>query len=733
VCEQRELSRHASFRRDSVSPRKLESLRSVEVGVKALPDTTTPELPRTTAPRSVEVSEGERRAVAAAVDRRIDEVVELWLELGEAGPLHAPRPTDAVSLWRVVSGYLRPLALLLRDSLNGSTLHRTLYLDVRPWNLQELRPQDRAAVIAEHLPAEVAGLANVLEHPAVSDTLMELHLDLLEPPPEDAPRLLMIGDCIMPEVRLFLPAYCRREGGLQSTHVQFHADFSGFRPDAVASQIELMRPSLIGLSLFSHNATPAYSALRQDAKKLRPGELRKRVAFCMEQLESAVQAIRAVTDAPILVHSPAVISLNRRDRYLPTPRGVKRLIAELQEQIVRLAGASDNVIHLDETAVARRIGGRKAAAKRLLSSSYRQAWFHPMRFGPAMAEEYADVLASIDLVGSAKALFVDLDNTLWDGVMADGPVRHNYEGQELLKELRRAGVLLVALSKNDPANIRWEEMRLQPDDFVLRKISWRPKPEAVAEAIHELDLAASAFLLLDDNPAECALVEENVPGVRALDPADPFAWRTLRRWLDSPSTKRTPESLKRTEVYREAAQRRRALSAGVDYGSMLASLELVATVRAATEADLERLLELVQRTNQFNTTTRRRSRSEILAMLESDDHHLVVAGLRDRFGDLGVVGVVIINYSRYGFAEIDSFVMSCRAMGFGLEYLLLNDLTSARPELVWTGRFIPSDRNGPAAELFPGAGFTQGSEAQVWTLAPDAERPRRPSWFGSAP
>lgn len=694
----------------------------------ALTDIALAELAPAPTLRSIANSDDVRRAVAAAIDGRIDDVVELWLELGESGPLYGPRPTpDWLAV--IVDGYLKPLALLLRDALNGSALHRSLYLDVRPWNLQELPPQDRAGVIAAHLPTETAALAQLLEHPAATDVLMELHAKLIEPAPADAPRVLLIGDCIMPEIRLFLPTYCRPERGVQSTHVQFHANFLGFNPEAVGSQIELTRPSLIGLSLFSHNATPAFAALRQDAKKLSRGELRERVAFCMDQLESAVTAIRAVTDVPILVHSPAVIPLSARDRILPTPRGLKRLIAELRSEIARFAGATENVIHLDETSVVRRVGGRKAAGKRLLSSGYREAWFHPMRFGPVVAEEYADVVESIDLVGSAKALFVDFDNTLWDGVMAEGPVVHNYEGQELLRELRRAGVLLVALSKNDPANIRWEEMRLAPDDFVLHKISWRPKPEAAAEAIHELDLATNAFLLLDDNPAERALLEENVVGVRALDPADPVAWRTLRRWLDSPSTKQTPEALKRTEIYREAAERRRALSADVDYGTMLASLELVATVREATEADLERVLELVQRTNQFNTSTRRRARSEVVSLLKSPDHQVLVAGLRDRFGDLGIVAVVITDYSQRGLAEVDGFVMSCRAMGFGLEYLLLAELTSARPELTWTGRFIPTDRNGPAAELYPGAGFARGSNSELWTLAPDAERPQRPSWL----
>jgi FkbH-like protein len=678
------------------------------------------------------ISDRDRRAIAAAIDRNLDAMVELWLELGESGPLYAPRPTEENWLRAHVDGYLRPLALLLRDTLNGSALHHSLYLDVRPWNLQELAPSDRAAAIEAQLPTEVAALANLLGHPRVADVLTELHAPLLEAVGDDAQRLLMIGDCIMPEARLFLPAHHRGGAGLQSTHVQFHADFSGFRPEAVASQIEAMRPQLIGLSLFSHNATPIYSALRQDAGKLGAEVMRQRVAVCMEQLEAAIEAIRGVTDAPILVHSPAAIPLSRRDRFLPTPRGLTRMIGELERQIGELAAASENVIHLSERAVAATVGGRKAAAKRLLSQEYREAWFHPMRFGPALATEYADVLASIDLVGSAKAVFVDFDNTLWRGVMGDGPVEHDLEAQELLKELRRAGVLLIALSKNDPANIRWDEMRLDPDDFVLHKISWRPKPEGVAEAIHELDLAAKAFLMLDDNPAERALVAENVPGVRTLDPADPFAWRTLRRWLDCPSTKQTPEAMKRTEIYREAAQRRQALGSGADYASMLATLDLVATVRDAGEQDLERLLELVQRTNQFNTTTRRRSRSELISLIESPSHTVTVASLRDRFGDLGVVAVVITDRSRPGEAEIDSFVMSCRAMGFGLEYLVLNTLTAANPELAWTGRFVPTDRNGPAAGLYAGAGFQPSEEdGQLWSLAPGAERPARPSWFAA--
>ena len=501
----------------------------------------------------------------------------------------------------MVSGYLRPLAQLLIDSLGGSELHRSLYLDMRPYNLQELAPVDRPGAIADELSTEVAALVQLIPGEAgAGDVLMELHADLLQSPNDRAQRLLLIGDCIMPEIRVFLAGAYGGAGCLQSTHINFHADWLGFRADEVVRQVELMRPTLIGVSLFSHNATPAYAALREDARKLSPSALPGRVAGCVDQLREAIEAIRSVTDATILVHSPAAAPKKRRYRYLPESRGMRRFLREMRSQVAELVEASENVVHLDEMEVAERVGGRRAASERLLSASYREAWFHPTRFGPALASEYADILSSLELVGRAKALFVDFDNTLWDGVMGDGPVVHDRSAQETLKELRRAGVLLIALSKNDPANIRWDEIVLEPDDFVLHKISWRPKPDAAAEAIHELDLAADAFLFLDDNPAERALVEENVPGVRALDPVDPFTWRTLRRWLEAPSTKATPEALKRTEIYREAAERRRVLGGTQDYGEMMASLNLRADVRPALEGDLERLLELVQRTSQFN-------------------------------------------------------------------------------------------------------------------------------------
>lgn len=298
----------------------------------------------------------------------------------------------------------------------------------------------------------------------------------------------------------------------------------------------------------------------------------------------------------------------------------------------------------------------------------------------------------------------------------------------MLRRLKEAGVLLIALSKNDPKSIRWNELELEPEDFVLQMVNWRPKPDNVSAAIAALDLAPDAFVLLDDNPVERALVEENVAGVRSLDPTDPTAWTALARWLDFSSTKQTEEARRRTELYREAAERREVMGGEHDYEQMMRSLDLRAEVRLAKPDDLPRLLELIQRTNQFNTTTRRRSAAEVTELLESDSDHVFAASLGDRFGDLGVVAVVIAREQADAGVEIDSFIMSCRAMGFGLEQLVVAEVITTLGAPRYSAPFVPTDRNGPAASLYPSSGFTE-IEPGRWSLDDPSTGPVTPAWF----
>jgi FkbH-like protein len=679
------------------------------------------------------------RALAAAVGDRREELAQLWLALGADGPTYGDVGSEPHEIADVLDGHLRPLTRLLADALGGSSMHRAIYLDERTRFIpQGIPAAERLALVATHLDTEIEALVGLFGDvgpaPAIARMLHELQAPLLSAPAAGDPRVLLIGDCLMADIKLFLePAMRELTGlGVDTDYIAFNAGWRTLEPQDIARRTTAVVPSLIGLSLFTYEGIPAYRALLEDAGRLRGSRLRTRVGECVEILRATVEAIREATDTPLLIHSVCGMPIGpRRIRYRFLPAewpSRRRLIDEMTAQIAALVDATENAMLIAEEDLIRRAGGLRRVAAPLLAPEYLGAWFHPSHFGPVLAAEYGEVLSAVVTLAEAKVLLVDLDNTLWRGVMAEGEVVHDREGQRLLKQLREAGVLLVALSKNDPASIRWEELELDREDFVLHKIDWRQKPEGVSEAVRELDLAPTAFVLLDDNPVERALVAENVPGVQALDPAEPRTWRNLERWLQLPSTKQTAEARARTEMYRQAASRRSAMDSQHDYGAMMASLQLRAELRRASEQDIDRLLELVQRTNQFNTTTRRRSAAEVRELLHSPRHEVHVAALGDRFGDLGIVAVAIVEHSDPRRVELDSFIMSCRAMGFGLEQLVLHELTAARPEATWVGHFVATARNGPAASLYVGAGFQEGPEG-VWTLTPEQDRPPRPSWF----
>ncbi|HEY3827688.1 MAG TPA: hypothetical protein VGL57_00700 [Solirubrobacteraceae bacterium] len=685
--------------------------------------------------------------VAHALERHLDEVVALWERLGADGPSFGqtidPDPAAARR------GYFVPLARMLAAGIGSSREHRATYIDSRLNYLPKgLSGRERAELLARLLDSEASAVAELLAESCPRDVtvaaLQELHAPLTRPPAAGDPRLLLIGDCVFNDVRLFLLERVAADTGraLDVDHIFFTAGPSPLQPEELRRVTRSAPPTLIGLSLFSYAGIAAYHAVLAEVGRLGRRELQARVRALAAMVASSIEAIRAVTDATILVHTACSLPVSRRraqSRFLPAEsRARHRLNAAITAAVAEVVAATANTLLVDEQRLIGENGGLKAIAAPILGPEYEAAYAHPAMFGAVLADRYADVLAAYELLGKAKVLLVDFDNTLWSGVMGDGEVVHHRERQRLLRELRQAGVLLVALSKNDPATIRWEELELTPEDFVLQLFNWRPKPDNASAAIAALDLAADAFVLLDDNPVERALVEENVPGVRSLDPGDPASWRWLEQWLELPSTNQTEEARRRTELYREAAHRRQAMGTEHDYERMMSSLQLRAEVRPATARDMSRVLELVQRTNQFNTTTRRRSAAELTELLESDAHEVFVASLADRFGDLGVVAAIIlargaegeVEAGAEGEVEIDSFIMSCRAMGFGLEQLALAEITARLNAPRYTARFIPTDRNGPAAGLYPANGFTE-TEPGLWTLQA-SDRPERPAWFREA-
>ncbi len=326
-----------------------------------------------------------------------------------------------------------------------------------------------------------------------------------------------------------------------------------------------------------------------------------------------------------------------------------------------------------------------------------------------------------------KCLVLDLDNTLWGGVVGeDGPAGVRIgpgdpEGEAFLdlhyrlKALQAQGVLLAVCSRNNPGDVEElfetrPELPLKLDDFAAVEISWEPKHEGLKRIAAALNLGLDSLVFVDDNPAEISLIHQMLPEVKTLllppDPAEHVA--ALDRLTDFERAAVLAEDAEKTRHYRENRRREELLSATGDLSAYLASLRTELAITRAKRDDLPRIHQLFAKTNQFNLTTQRYTPVEVERFIGSPICELWVARGRDRFGDLGTVGLVLLR--RDGrIVYIDSFLMSCRAMGRGIETAIMNHvkhrLMDEPGHLELRGRYMPTVKNKPVETFYEDQGF----------------------------
>lgn len=685
---------------------------------------------------------GAVRTIKAAEDRILDRWYDNQFDADRLGR-YSLEDAQRVERADAREHFLKPmLGLLLAYLETGEERYRDVYLDERlRFAPHRADPKTRRAFFAEVLPADEEAIASYAgsagAQRAVRRALAAAHAPLLEAVSKDAIKLLAVGDCLLNEVRVFLRPRCAAKNiALDMRCVYFSAAMGKeLSAQEVDSAMAETRFDMFTFSFFTYEGLPPYTALLREADELSEAQIASRVQGLISLVEGYLTKLREKTDAPFILHNVSGLPLTRYRKYLPVlaplSRGRRMVIDQLNEGLRQVAEGMTNVLLLDERDAAIRFGIRKATRPAVPRSMSRGAYFHTARFGEPLADAYMEILESFRDLRKAKVLLIDFDNTLWDGVMADGAVAHRKESQQLLRRLKDAGMLLVALSKNDPKNIRWDEMHLKPEDFALLKISWNLKAQGISEAAAELDLGIDSFVLIDDSAQERELVTSQHPKVRALDPTKPGTWTSLERLMRFPNTRDTEESRQRTAMYRAQAERRREQAeAGekMDYPSMMASLGLRVKFGRATPKELDRLTELVQRTNQFNTTTIRYTKNELASLMSSAEHGVYTAEVVDKFGSFGTVAVIILS-RKADEITIDSFVMSCRAMGFGLEQaflrLVLDEEKQARRAF---GRFVPTDRNQPCARVFADNGFRSADENN-WLLDHGDDRPVVPAWI----
>jgi FkbH-like protein len=358
------------------------------------------------------------------------------------------------------------------------------------------------------------------------------------------------------------------------------------------------------------------------------------------------------------------------------------------------------------------------------------------------AEAARDIKAALSGLsgGARKLLVLDLDDTVWGGIVGDAGWEnlrlggHDSVGeafvdfQHAAKNLKRRGVVLAIASKNDEAvaleAIRsHSEMVLREDDFVAWRINWQDKARNIADLASELNLGLQSVVFIDDNPVERARVREALPEVFVPEwPEDKLLYAsTLRalRCFDTPSLSK--EDLERTELY--TAERKRE-SLRVEVGSVddwLKGLNIVVRVAPVTATNLARTTQLLNKTNQLNLSTKRYTEGELSAWVASADHELWTVSVADRFGDAGLTGIVSVEYEAEQ-AIVSDFVLSCRVMGRKIEETLLHLAVSAArrrglPRV--RARYLPTKKNKPCLEFFQRSGFEASGNDFLWDASRD--------------
>ncbi len=466
-------------------------------------------------------------------------------------------------------------------------------------------------------------------------------------------------------------------------------------------------------------------------------------------LEQAIIAFRERSQAALIVHTleqPPRAALGVLDSQMEASQS--DAIHTLNREIRQIARGQTGVYVLDYDALVARHG-------RLLWQDERKLFSVGLPIAAQQLIHLANELLHflVPLSGRiAKALVVDLDNTLWGGVIGEDGMEGiklgaEYPGvvyqmlQKAMQELSRRGMLLAICSKNNPDDAmevleKHPGTLLRPPDFSAIRINWNEKAQSLREIAAELNIGLESIAFLDDNPFEREQVRRALPEVLVLGlPDDPIQYAAALR--DCAAFERltlSAEDRQRTAFYadrRKRAEVENNFQSKEDFFRYLQQEAEVAPVELST---LARVAQLTQKTNQFNLTTRRYSEQQLTEMAATPGCQVLAMRVTDRFGDHGLVGVAI-TLDKHDLCEIETFLLSCRVIGRSVETALLSQVAksaAARGCRRLGGWFLPTQKNAPSQDFFRQSGFEcelQNGEGSRWVLDLQKQQVICPDWI----
>ncbi|MCA9536207.1 MAG: HAD family hydrolase [Myxococcales bacterium] len=485
------------------------------------------------------------------------------------------------------------------------------------------------------------------------------------------------------------------------------------------SALYAFEPDVVFLCVLAEDLVPA---LVTDFAGQSHAAVESTVDDALASLQAWLRAFRAASSAPLVLQNLELPTAPNHGVWdAQAELSQREVLGELNRRLRAVCRSVPSTYVLDYDALVARHGA--------------QAWRDQHRWLTArmplsrqallpLAKEYARLL--LPLAGRmAKVLVLDLDDTLWGGVLGEVGLAGLQLGSEhpgaayqalqrVALDLHQRGVLLAISSKNDAADAlaalrEHPGMLLREAQLAATRINWNDKAQSCRELAAELNVGTDSLVFLDDNPAERARVRLELPEVYVPElPSDPVAYAACLR--DVPLFERvalTDEDRSRGRFYAAAREREAHAGAASNVEDYYRSLAMQARFAEVTPLTLARVAQLTQKTNQFNVTTKRYSEADVLRLAR--EGHVYTMSASDRFGDHGIVGVAITLPSAEGW-EIDTFLMSCRVIGRTLETAMLAFVSQqalAADQTRLTGWVVPTAKNEPARGFYSAHGFRE--------------------------
>ena len=514
----------------------------------------------------------------------------------------------------------------------------------------------------------------------------------------------------------------------------YESEYAQYWQDAVFGNEELdnFQPDLVYIHTTSRNinekVNPTLS--KEQAKEILEREF--------EHLKSAWESLDKKFGCPIIQNNfelPAYRLLGNRDAW--DSRGMVNFITRLNVKLYDYAESRENFYINDINYISASFG--------LDNWNTFQQWYmykYAMTLDavPEFSFNIANIVKSI-FGKNKKALALDLDNTLWGGVVGDDGVDGIEIGEETpngqafrefqsyIKEHKNIGVMLTVCSKNEEENaiagLNHPDCVLKPDDFVNIKANWENKDININNTASEMNIFPDAFVFLDDNPAERAIVSHQIHGIAVpeMEGVENYI-RTVDRNGYFEVTNFSDDDLNRNKMYAANAMRAKSVNSFENYTEYLLSLNMKAEICDFKPMYLQRITQLTNKSNQFNLTTKRYTTAEMEQTVQDSNNIRLCGRLEDKFGDNGIVSVVI-GHKELDTVHIDLWLMSCRVLKRDMELAMLDKLVEksvAAGARKVRGYYYKTAKNKMVSQLFETFGFEKiqiNGEDTVWELRLD--------------